>query len=93
MDNQEPKAKSLAKALKVLSCFTSQEPVLGVTELAERIGVTKSNIHNILSTFTWTGGPTGGTPWALNFWSMPSSLTKTWATPTPSMTSCRTPPP
>lgn len=55
MDNQEPKAKSLAKALKVLSCFTSQEPVLGVTELAERIGVTKSNIHNILSTFTSMG--------------------------------------
>lgn len=48
---QTPKVKSLAKALKILSCFTVQEPVLGVTELAERIGVTKSNIHNILSTF------------------------------------------
>lgn len=55
MDNQEPKVKSLAKALKVLSCFTIQEPVLGVTELAERIGVTKSNIHNILSTFQSMG--------------------------------------
>lgn len=51
----EPKVKSLAKALKVLSCFTVQEPVLGVTELAERIGVTKSNIHSILSTFTSMG--------------------------------------
>lgn len=50
-DQQPPKVKSLAKALNVLSCFTVQEPVLGVTELAERIGVTKSNIHNILSTF------------------------------------------
>ena len=50
--NKEPKVKSLAKSLKILSCFTIQEPVLGVTELAERIGVTKSNIHNILSTFT-----------------------------------------
>lgn len=48
---QAPKVKSLAKALNVLSCFTVQEPVLGVTELAERMGVTKSNIHNILSTF------------------------------------------
>lgn len=48
---QAPKVKSLAKALKVLSCFTIQEPVLGVTELAERIGVTKSNIHNILATY------------------------------------------
>lgn len=51
MEKQEPKVKSLAKALKVLSCFTVQEPILGVTELAERMGVTKSNIHNILSTF------------------------------------------
>lgn len=63
----EPKVKSLAKSLKILSCFTIQEPVLGVTELAERIGVTKSNIHNILSTFTSMGYldrlPTGATPW------------------------------
>lgn len=55
MESQEPKVKSLAKALKVLSCFTVQEPVLGVTELAERMGVTKSNIHNILSTFQSMG--------------------------------------
>lgn len=53
--NKEPKVKSLAKSLKILSCFTIQEPVLGVTELADRIGVTKSNIHNILSTFTTMG--------------------------------------
>lgn len=52
---QEPKVKSLAKALKILSCFTTQEPILGVTELAERIGATKSNIHSILSTFTAMG--------------------------------------
>ena len=32
----EPKVKSLAKSLKILSCFTIQEPVLGVTELAAR---------------------------------------------------------
>ena len=51
----KPKVKSLAKALNILSCFTIQEPILGVTELANRIGVTKSNIHNILSTFTSMG--------------------------------------
>lgn len=51
----EPKVKSLAKSLQILSCFTLQEPILGVTELAERMGVTKSNIHNILSTFTAMG--------------------------------------
>ena len=55
MEEQTPKVKSLAKALRVLSCFTVQEPELGVTELAERMGVTKSNIHNILSTFQSMG--------------------------------------
>ena len=56
MDSQQtPKVKSLAKALNVLSCFTVQEPVLGVTELAQRMGMTKSNIHNILSTFRELG--------------------------------------
>ena len=56
MDSQQaPKIKSLAKAMNVLSCFTVQEPVLGVSELAERLGVTKSNIHNILSTFRELG--------------------------------------
>lgn len=55
MERQDPKVKSLAKALKVLSCFTIQEPVLGVTELSERMGIAKSNIHNILSTFQSMG--------------------------------------
>lgn len=52
---KEPKVKSLAKSLKILSCFTIEKPELGVTELAEQMGVTKSNIHNILSTFTDMG--------------------------------------
>ena len=55
MEEQDSKVKSLAKALHVLECFTIQEPELGVTELAERMGVTKSNIHNILSTFQQLG--------------------------------------
>ena len=49
------KVKSLAKSLDVLSCFSSQKPILGVTEIAEKMGVTKSNVHNILSTFTTMG--------------------------------------
>lgn len=55
MEENDSKVKSLAKALHVLECFTLQEPELGVTELAERMGVTKSNIHNILSTFQQLG--------------------------------------
>lgn len=54
-EEKQPKVKSLAKALNVLSCFTKTQPVLGVTELAQRMGIAKSNIHNILSTFTDLG--------------------------------------
>lgn len=52
---QGPKVKSLAKALHVLECFTVQQPELGITELADKLGVTKSNVHNIVSTFQQLG--------------------------------------
>jgi len=55
VDAQEPKVKSLAKALRILECFTLQNPELGVTELAEMNGITKSNAHNILNTFQQNG--------------------------------------
>ncbi|MFR1050528.1 MAG: IclR family transcriptional regulator [Lachnospirales bacterium] len=56
MENEtDPKVKSLAKAMRILECFSVREPELGVTELAERMGVTKSNVHNILSTFQQLG--------------------------------------
>lgn len=56
MENEtDPKVKSLAKAMRVLECFSVGEPELGVTELAERMGVTKSNVHNIISTFQQLG--------------------------------------
>ena len=51
----DPKVKSLAKAMHVLECFSTREPELGITELAERMGVTKSNVHNIVSTFQQLG--------------------------------------
>lgn len=49
------KVKSLAKALHLLEQFTVKEPELGVTEVADRLGITKSNAHNILSTFQQLG--------------------------------------
>ena len=52
---KHPRSNPLAKALNVLSCFTTQHPVWGISDLAERIGVTKSNIHNIVSTFCGMG--------------------------------------
>lgn len=54
-DMLDPKVKSLAKAMRLLECFTVQNPELGVTELAEMNGITKSNAHNILSTFQQCG--------------------------------------
>ncbi len=51
----EPKVSSLAKALRVLDCFSVEEPELGVTEIAEKLGIGKSNAHNIISTYCQTG--------------------------------------
>lgn len=50
-----PKVKSLAKALHLLECFTTQEPEWGVTELAEKLNMAKSNAHSIISTFEQMG--------------------------------------
>ncbi|WP_312938788.1 IclR family transcriptional regulator [Oscillibacter sp.] len=52
---QDPKVKSLAKALRILECFSVDTPELGVTELAEMNHITKSNAHNILTTFQQGG--------------------------------------
>jgi len=47
--------KSLEKALKVLDCFTGAETELGVSEIAEQLKLTKSNVHDILQTYVKTG--------------------------------------
>ena len=49
-DTAEVKVKSLKKGLEVLNCFTEKQP-LGVTEISEKLGLYKSNVHNILMTF------------------------------------------
>lgn len=54
-NGQVPKVKSLAKALRLLECFTIQEPEWGVTELAEKLDMAKSNAHSIISTFEQMG--------------------------------------
>ncbi len=51
----EPKVKSLAKALRVLECFTAKTPELGITEISDQLGLCKSNVHNIVSTFEQSG--------------------------------------
>lgn len=50
----EVKVKSLQKALEVLGCFVEKQP-LGVTEISEKLGLYKSNVHNILMTFKAMG--------------------------------------
>jgi len=50
IDKDEIKVKSLHKAIEVLNCFT-EKPSLGVTEISEKLGLYKSNVHSILTTF------------------------------------------
>jgi IclR family KDG regulon transcriptional repressor len=51
----EVKVKSLYKSLKILDCFTSKNPEFGITELAEKLNLNKSNVHNILATLVAAG--------------------------------------
>ncbi|MCL6632555.1 MAG: IclR family transcriptional regulator [Alicyclobacillus herbarius] len=46
---------SLTTALRVLQCFSMEEPELGVTEIAQRLGVGKSTVHRILVTLEESG--------------------------------------
>jgi IclR family KDG regulon transcriptional repressor len=49
------KVKSLSKALNVLECFSVDKPELGITELCSMLGLFKSNVHNIVTTFEQHG--------------------------------------
>lgn len=52
---QEVKVKSLVKAMRLLECFSSQKSELGVTEIANILGLHKSTVHNIASTLKELG--------------------------------------
>ena len=54
MSQADVKVKSLAKAMRVLECFMGCTE-LGVTEISEELGLYKSNVHDILSTFEALG--------------------------------------
>lgn len=51
MEKPTSKVKSLAKALRVLECFANDKPELGVTEIGRMLGLQKSSVHNIVSTY------------------------------------------
>lgn len=50
MEEKQVKVKSLQKAIQLLSCFTIETPKLGVSELAQKTGLLKSSVHNMLTT-------------------------------------------
>ena len=54
MENQ-PKVKSLYKALTLLEYLADEDYELGITELSEKSGLLKSSVHNIMSTFMLAG--------------------------------------
>lgn len=55
MNEEEVKAKSLSKALNILECFSVEKPELGITEISKMLGMNKSHVHKIISTFEQRG--------------------------------------
>lgn len=51
----KPKVKTLLKSLKILECISEKTPELGITEISEMLGLYKSNVFNILTTFKEAG--------------------------------------
>ncbi|MGF1465587.1 MAG: IclR family transcriptional regulator [Sandaracinaceae bacterium] len=47
--------RSVRNALRILRQFSATEPLLGVSELARRLGVAKSTTHRLLATLTAEG--------------------------------------
>ena len=52
---KEIKVKSLQKSLKLLECFNASSNEMGITQLSQLMGISKSNAHNIVSTFQACG--------------------------------------
>jgi len=55
MENKDVKIKSLAKCMKVLEAFTATNPERGITEIANELGLTKSNVYNLISSLAEIG--------------------------------------
>lgn len=52
---EQVKVKSLYKAIQILFYFAEEDKELGVTEIAEKSGLLKSSVHNMLSTYEECG--------------------------------------
>jgi DNA-binding IclR family transcriptional regulator len=55
MKKDDSKVKSLAKSLRILECFRSNTPELGITQISEMLELNKSNVHSIVATFEKLG--------------------------------------
>lgn len=53
--SEKYKVKSLAKAMNVLECFTTDSPELGITQISQMLEIGKSNVHDIVTTFVQLG--------------------------------------
>jgi IclR family transcriptional regulator, pca regulon regulatory protein len=55
-DSHDPRfSQSLERGLAVLGCFTPEHPVLGITAIADRLGMSKSTTHRYASTLVALG--------------------------------------
>jgi IclR family transcriptional regulator, pca regulon regulatory protein len=55
-DPHDPRfSQSLERGLAVLGCFTPEHPVLGITDIADKLGMSKSTTHRYASTLVALG--------------------------------------
>jgi len=53
--NMEPRYSSLQNAIRLLNTFTIDEPELGISSLAERLGLAKSTVHRLVTSLAQEG--------------------------------------
>src|SRR5271166_1897699 len=55
-DLREPRySQSLERGLAILTCFTPERPVLGIADIADDLGMTRSTTHRYVTTLTALG--------------------------------------
>jgi IclR family pca regulon transcriptional regulator len=55
-DLREPRySQSLERGLAILGCFTSQRPVLGIADIADELGMSRSTTHRYVTTLLALG--------------------------------------
>lgn len=55
---REPRySQSLERGLAILACFTADEPLLGIAEMADRLGLSRSRTHRYAITGRARGDP------------------------------------